>query len=273
MTPRIGPGELGGFERRLLAALTILDEQRQPTTPWVPGGVLQPVSRLRASRSHGRWTYPVLAALAGLVILAATAVAGLYNPASFQPAGDVVVAGGSTQVKGSGCAAGSKITFTLDGKTALGAGTADRGGLFSLRLPVPVEISAGPHDLAAACTNNDGKDFVQHAKLQVVKSLPPMGPSFSAAGSAVAGTSTMVKGSGCAAGGKVIFTLDGETALGATTARAGGDFFAQLPLPAGTPAGSHDLTATCPDNDGTDLVQHARLAVVKPQPGGPTPTK
>ncbi len=270
MTPRIAPGELGGFERRLLAALTILDEQRQRARPWAPGSVLKLASRPRASRS---WTYPVLAALAGLVILAATAVAGLYNPASFQAAGDVVVAGGSTQVKGSGCAAGSTVTFTLDGKTALGAGTADRGGLFSVQLAVPAEISAGPHDLAAACTTNDGKDLVQHAKLQVVKSLPPMGPSFSAAGSAVAGTAAMVKGSGCAAGGKVVFTLDGGTALGATTARADGAFFAQPPLPAGTPAGSHDLTATCTDNDGTDLVQHARLAVAKPQSSEPPPTK
>lgn len=62
-------------------------------------------------------------------------------------------------------------------------------------------------------------------------------------GSAVTGGPAVVKGSGCRA--------------------RGGVFSAELPIPATTTPGAHDLAASCTDHRGKRLVQHAELSVVK----------
>ncbi len=199
--------------------------------------------------------------LAGLLALTTAAVATLYNPATFEPGGNAV-ASDPYPVKGSGCRAGSTVVFTLDGRTALGASTALGEGIFFAELRIPAKTTPGRHALAAVCSNDRGKRLVQHLKLWVVTSVPLEAPGLWG-GSAVAGGRAGVKGSGCRAGGKVVFTLDDRITLGATTAHRGGVFFAELPIPAKTALGGHDLAAACTDNHGKRLVQHAKLVVVR----------
>lgn len=261
MTSRIDPGEPGGFERRLLAALAVIDQRRQPAIPQTPTPVLTPARHLRPRRSHLRRALPIVAVLAGLLALTTAAVATLYNPATFEPDGDAV-AGDPYPVKGSGCRAGSTVAFTLDDKVTLGATTARGEGVFSAEPRIPAKTTPGSHDLAAVCSNDRGERLVQHLKLRVVTSVPPEAPGLWG-GSAVAGGPAVVKGSGCRAGGMVVFTLDDKITLGATTAHRGGVFSAELRIPAETAPGPHDLAASCTDDRGKRLVQHAKLVVVK----------
>lgn len=261
MTSRIDPGEPGGFERRLLAALAVIDQQRRPAILQAPTPVPTPARHLRPRRPRLRRALPVVAVLAGLLVLTTAAVATLYNPATFEPDG-IAVAGDPYPVKGSGCRAGSTVAFTLDDKVTLGATIALAEGIFSAEPRIPATTTLGAHDLAAACSNDGGRRLVQHLKLRVVSSIPPEPPSLWG-GSAVAGGPAVVKGSGCRAGGKVVFTLDDKITLGATTAHRGGVFSAELPIPATTTLGAHDLAASCTDHRGKRLVQHAKLLVVK----------
>jgi hypothetical protein len=176
MTSRIDPGELGGFERRLLAALAVIDQQRQPAIPHPPTPVPTPARHLRPRRPRLRRALPVVAVLAGLLVLTTAAVATLDNPATFAPDG-IAVAGDPYPVKGSGCRAGRTVAFTLDDKVTLGATTALSEGVFSAEPRIPAKTTLGSHDLAAVCSNDRGKRLVQHLKLRVVSSILPEAPS------------------------------------------------------------------------------------------------
>jgi hypothetical protein len=264
MTTHVDQREAGGFEERLLAALAIIDQRRQPAISHVPAPVRTRALHLSAQRPRLRRAVSVVAVLAGLLALTTAAVAALYNPASFEPDGEAV-AGDPYPVKGSGCQAGNSVVFTLDGRTDLGATTARDEGIFSAEPRIPAETTPGPHDLAASCTDDQGEPLVQHATLMVVTSVPLDPPGLSAE-SAVADGPAVVKGAGCREGRQVVFTLDDTIALGATSAHRGGVFSAKLRIPGETTLGVHDVTAVCTDSDGERLVQHADLVVVEPEP-------
>lgn len=270
MTTDWDTDELGGFESRLLTALAEVDERR-PTSHSAPAP--KPPGRAGAGRSRVRRVILVAAVLGGLLAVAGTGVAILWGPASFQPSGEVAVAGGSVGLKGSGCTAGSQVAFTLDEGIGLGAVTADQDGLFFAQVSLPVETSPGTHDMAAACPDGDGKDLIQHAPLLVVTHLPPMGPGFGVGGSAPAGGLVSLKGSGCRANSAVDFTMDGETSVGNAIATDEGTFFADILVPESTEIGSHMISASCDDPDGEALVQEAELMVVSPEPTPPPPKK
>jgi hypothetical protein len=64
----------------------------------------------------------------------------------------------------------------------------------------------------------------------------------------------------------VTFTLDGTTRLGTATATSEGHFSPQLPLPAGTKPGSHEVSASCAADNGEDLVQKAGFQLLGEKP-------
>jgi hypothetical protein len=174
MTGHIDPNELGGFERRLLTALSRIDAQRQPAPHQAPVPTPQP--RQGPRRPRRRRALLGAAVLAGLFALTTTAVATLYNPADLD-VGGAAVPGGMAAVKGSGCQEGSTVTFTLDGKTRLGVTKAGTDGWFvhaELRIPAPTPL--GGHTLTAVCTGGDGRRLVQQAKLPIVKTEPLPAP-------------------------------------------------------------------------------------------------
>jgi hypothetical protein len=269
MTGHLDPNELGGFERRLLTALTRIDAQRQPAPHQAPVPTPQP--RQDPRRPRRRRAVLGAAVLAGLFALTTTAVATLYNPADLDVGGPAVP-GGVAVVKGAGCQKGSTVTFTLDDKIGLGATMAyDAEGLFFAELRIPAATPLGRHQLTGVCTGGDGKRLVQQAKLPIVKSQPqpqpPRGPVFAVGGAAVPGGVAAVKGSGCQEGSTVTFRLDGKTRLGVTKAGTDGWFVdAELRIPAATPLGTHQLTAVCTGGDGKRLVQQAKLLIVKTEP-------
>jgi hypothetical protein len=269
MTGHIDPNELGGFERRLLTALTRIDAQRQPAPHQAPVTTSQ--ARQGPGRPRRRRALLGAAVLAGLFALTTTAVATLYNPADLE-VGGAAVPGGVAVVKGAGCQKGSTVTFTLDDKTRLGTTTAyDAEGLFIAELRIPAATPLGRHRLTAVCPAGDGKRLVQHARLPIVKSQPrpqpPLGPVFAVGGAAVPGGVAAVKGAGCQEGSTVTFRLDGKTRLGVTKADTDGWFVdTELRIPAATPLGGHTLTAVCTGGDGKRLVQQAKLLIVKTEP-------
>jgi hypothetical protein len=170
MTSHIDPNELGGFERRLLTALTSIDAQRQPAPHQAP--VPTPEPHRSPRRPRRRRALLGAAVLAGLFALTTTAVATLYNPADLD-VGGAAVPGGMAVVKGAGCQVGSTVRFTLDDKIGLGATTAyDAEDLFFAELRIPAATPLGRHQLTAVCTGGYGKRLVQHAKLPIVKTEP-----------------------------------------------------------------------------------------------------
>jgi len=270
MSSHLDPNGLGGFERRLLTALTRIDAQRQPAPHQAP--VPTPKPHRGPRRPRRRWALRGAAVLAGLLALTTTAVATLYNPTGID-VGGAAVAGGVAVVKGAGCQQGSTVTFRLDDTTRLGATTAyDAEGLFVAELRIPAATPLGSHQLTAVCTGPGGKPLVQHAKLLIVEPEPPPGPILDVGGPAAAGGVAVVKGAGCQQGSTVTFRLDDTTRLGATTAGAEGLFSAQLRIPA-APLGNHQLTAVCTGPGGKPLVQHAKLLIVKPEPPPETAPK
>jgi len=79
--------------------------------------------------------------------------------------------------------------------------------------------------------------------LQKAYPPPPTGIQLSS-GSGAAGSSVLVTGEGCPAGSTVIITLP-PTQVGTTVANNQGDFSIRVTVPAGTPAGTHQIVATC----------------------------
>jgi hypothetical protein len=75
-----------------------------------------------------------------------------------------------------------------------------------------------------------------------------------------------LKGSGCRPAGAVTFTLDGTTRLGTATATSEGHFSPQLPLPADTKPGWHEVSASCAADNGEDLVQKAGFQLLGTKP-------
>jgi hypothetical protein len=169
MTSHLDPNELGGFERRLLAALTGIDAQRLPAPHQAP--IPPPALRQGPRRPRRRRALFGAAVLAGLFALTTTAVATLYNPAELDVAG-TAVPGGVAVVKGAGCQEGSTVTFRLDGKTRLGVTKAGTDGWFDDELRIPAATPLGTHQLTAVCTGGDGRRLVQQAKLPIVKAEP-----------------------------------------------------------------------------------------------------
>jgi len=260
------PGSHDRFEDRLLAALASVDGER----PRVPASM---VSLPAHVGPRWRLALPIAGASAGVLVLAATAAAGLLGPAGFQPAGEVAVVGSSVLVKGSGCQAGGTVSFDVDGAAPVGSTTAGIGGLFSYELRLPASTRPGRHDLAATCAGAGGGTVVQHASLSVVSSLPAMPASLSQVGDVVAGGATMVKGSGCRASSQVAFAIDGGPPSFLTIATSDGLFATALAVPAGLAPGVHDLLATCVGPEGAPLLQHAELSVVASAPSEPPAAK
>ncbi|HKE99883.1 MAG TPA: hypothetical protein VKG45_13225, partial [Actinomycetes bacterium] len=131
MTSHTDSDQLGGFERRLLAALTRVDAQRQPAPLQAPVPPREP--HRNARRLRLRRMLLALAVLAGLLALTTTAVATLSSHADLAVGGDAPP-GGVAVAKGAGCRVGGAVTFTLDGKSRLGVAKADAEGLFVAEL-------------------------------------------------------------------------------------------------------------------------------------------
>ncbi len=88
-----------------------------------------------------------------------------------------------------------------------------------------------------------------------------------------AGGEAILKGSGCAPTTDVTLRLDGGATLGQTKADAEGLFVGMVTIPATTSLGRHVMTATCPGDDGKELVQELPLTVTaaeEPIPLDPT---
>lgn len=214
---------------------------------------------------------PALVAIGGLVAAAGTAgaltaVRGSDDPNSSSSA----VAGGSMLVKGTGCQAGGTVTFVLDGSKVPETSTASRAGIFVQAVRIPADSAVGIHAVDATCDGSDGKPLTRRTRFNVSKPELPMGPSFWA-GSASQGGVAMVKGSGCKAGSKVTFALDGKPLPETVTANSDGTFGGPGLRHISTSAslGEHKVTATCVDVRGKPLVQRAALNVIKPAPDNP----
>jgi hypothetical protein len=85
--------------------------------------------------------------------------------------------------------------------------------------------------------------------------------SFQAAGSAVAGQQYLAKGSGCAADAAVTVTLDGKP-FGTAVAGANGEFAVMATVADGTSLGNHEMTSTCANASGQNVVQTVTIEVV-----------
>lgn len=257
---------LGGFEQRLLRSLTELDRVR-PVTATATG----------RPRRRGRHRRPAviagMTAAATLVGAAATAGGMLAVQSG---SGEVVAAGSSVVMKGSGCGAGAALTLWLDRDVPLGTTTVRADGLFIETVTVPDTTAPGQHEIRAMCADPDGADLVQTLPLQVTEAGPPelLGPVFEAAGGATVGGIAFFKGAGCRPDSAVAITVAGIPGLDvSTTAAEAGQFMATGFVPAGTAVGSYQARAECVAPDGQSFVQHTELTVLEPEPTESTGTK
>jgi hypothetical protein len=79
--------------------------------------------------------------------------------------------GQTTSVSGSGCEANTPVTLSLDvASTPIGTTTADDQGNFTATATIPVDSSAGQHNVLATCTDPNGADLVATAALSVTRS-------------------------------------------------------------------------------------------------------
>ncbi len=261
------PQQLGGFERRLLDALTAIDHRREPSEPAMAAHV---PARRRVRRPLVLGT----AVLAG-VSIGGAAVAGIIaGPRTLQSAsGETVTAGDEAILKGSGCAPTTDVTLRLDGGAVLGMAKADAEGLFVGTVTIPATTSLGRHVVTAACPGDDGKGLVQELPLTVAgaEQRVPLDPTLSVAGWASPGGAALAKGAGCRPDTAVRVTLDTSVPVTAT-AGPDGQFLAEFTVPASTRLGQHNVTVTCTGNDGTELTQTASLEIVPAEPE-PTETK
>jgi hypothetical protein len=243
--------ELDGFERKLLGALLTVDGSRAASPP----------SRAPRRGPARRRTLAVLTAVLATGALSAAAVAVLTDPASFQPAGEAVVRGEETLLKGSGCGTNEPISFRLDGRT-VGNGTAADNGTFIVSLPIPSSTVPGSHRLTASCSSPDGTTLTQDAAIEVLAVAEPLGPSFEIGGTLPAGGSTRAKGSGCAGSTDVRLAIEGVEGGTSDIAGSEGSFFADVEVPASTEPGTYRVTATCEGANGEPLVQTTELTVL-----------
>jgi hypothetical protein len=259
--------QLGGFERRLLDALTALDHRRRLAAPAV-------ASRVPARRRVRRPLVLGTAVLAG-VSIGGAAVAGIIaGPRTLQSAsGETVAAGGEAILKGSGCAPATDVTLRLDTGPVLGQAKADAEGLFIGTVTIPATTAHGRHVVTAACPGDDGEELVQELPLTVsaAEEPTPLDPTLAVGGSASPGGVTHVKGAGCRKDSEVRIVLDAATPV-TVTAGPEGQFFAELMVPTATALGQHKVTAICSGSDGSELIQTAPLTIVPAEPQ-PTETK
>jgi hypothetical protein len=255
--------QLGGFERRLLDALTILDDGREPVLP-----VATTATRHRVRRPLVIGAVVVIAG----VSIGGAAVAGIISdPPTLQSAvGESVAAGGELIVKGSGCSPEGAVALRVDDGRALGEFNADEEGLFVAAVRIPSHTSLGQHVITAVCPVPGGKVLVQELRLTVTAAEEPipLDPVLVAL-SASPGGLAHVKGAGCQPGTEVRVTLDASKPVMAI-AGPEGQFLAEFTVPANARLGAHTVKATCVRGDGTDLIQTASLTVV---PGEPQPTE
>jgi hypothetical protein len=244
-------GELGGFEGRLLVALTDLDQERPA-----------PVASSMATLATGpaAWRRPAViggAVAAVLLVGAATATAAqLLSRPTFEIGGAEVVVGETMLLKGSGCRGGSVVVIGLDG-VDIGTVTSNRDGTFVAEPTVPEGTAPGPHTVTATCD-----DGVRHdGTIRAVAQREPIPPFLVVVGPTRAGGSTLIKGAGCRPGSAVVIRTDGDRSGGAA-ANAEGLYVADLVVPAGMRPGTHTVETTCAGPDGRDLRLTADLTVV-----------
>jgi hypothetical protein len=257
---------LGGFELRLLQSLTELDRAARPVT----AVTVRP-------RRRGRHRRPAMiagmTAAAALVGAAATAGGMLAVQSG---SGEVVAAGSSIVMKGSGCGAGAALTLWLDRDVPLGTSTVRADGLFIATVTVPVTTAPGRHEIRAMCAGSNGTDLVQTWPLRVTEAGPPelLDPVFDAKGGATVGGIAVFKGAGCRPDSAVAITVAGIPGLEiSTTAADAGQFVATGFVPVGTGVGSYHARAECVAADGQSFVQHTELAVLEPEPTESAGTK
>jgi hypothetical protein len=252
MSTNTDPQQLDGFERRLLGALLTVDDARRAASHLSPAPRRGPILRRTIAVVTG-----VLAA-GGLT---AAAVAVLIDPASFQPAGEVVVRGQDLLLKGSGCGSGEAVSFGLDGH-AVGSGTAANNGTFVVSVWIPSSTTLGSHQLSASCSSPDGTTLTQDATIEVLAVAEPLGPSLSMGGAVPAGNSTTAKGSGCAGSTDVHLAIEGVEVGANVMAGSEGSFFVDVEVPTSTTPGTYRVTATCVGSNGEPLEQTTDLTVL-----------
>jgi hypothetical protein len=233
---------LGGFEGRLLGALTEVDRQRAQTVQARP---TRPIRRRPV----------VLAAAAATVVAvggATAAVAGLSEQASFAPAAQSVAAGDTMTVKGTGCLAGSEVRFTTDDGRELGRVAADAEGSFVSSFVLPDTLAIGALSIAASCPDGSPPGLVQRVVVQVIEP-EKLAATLAVAGSAEPGGVVVVKGAGCRPGTGVTVAVGSVPALGGAIAGSDGAYVTTLLVPSTLPTGTHLLTAECTGTDGSPL--------------------
>lgn len=254
------PPELGGFERRLLAALVEIDAQRPITPP-------RPPARVRAQTRPAMVTgiVSVVVLVAGGATAAASYISSA-SPSLEEPSmglgPSTVQAGRPALVKGTGCQPGTLVSLRLDNADVL-AVKAGQGGAFVAEPPIPADTALGRHVLTATCRRGD-TDLVLDATITVVAFKPdplPPPPGISTPGAAHPGGLFGAKGWGCAPGSPVTFTLDGR-GVGSVNADNTGGIYANLPVPPDTQPGARTVTATCKAPNGNELKLIDTLRVV-----------
>ena len=239
---------LGGFEGRLLEALTEVDRQRAQT---VQAGPTRPM-----------WRRPFVLAAAAVTVVAVggatAAVAGLSEQASFAPAAHSVVAGDTLTVKGTGCLAGGDVRFTTADGRELGRVAADAEGSFVSSFVLPDNLAIGPLSIAASCPDGSPPGLVQRVVVQVIEP-EKLAATLAVAGSAQPGGVVVVKGAGCRPGTVVTFAVATVPASSGATAGSDGAYVTTLVVPSTLPIGTHLLTAECTGTDGSPLRLNVEL--------------
>ncbi len=232
----------GGFESRLLAELTEVDRVR-PAAGKAPAHGSKKVRPSRTFRL--RWQGAAVGLVGALVVAGAVVASGVLSPSYFE-ASRMVIPGEQVGMKGSGCAAGTTVTITMDGRE-FGTATSNQWGAFDFQRDLPAGISMGKHALQATCTGGNGASVVQNTDFAVVTARPTSPPAIDVSGHMTPGGEVWVKGGPAKANTTISILLDGQP-FGTAVSDSNGSFAVALTLSSTVAAGSHDVqvVATAP---------------------------
>lgn len=153
----------------------------------------------------------------------------------------IAAAGEPLAIDGEGFAAGEQVTASLDGGAVSALLTASAGGEVRGELPLPATASHGAHVLLLTGAGGDGAA----RRLEVVPTPTELlSTPIAEAGSDVAVTLAGWRRGDGAGGQQVAVALDDGAPLACVATDDDGDGAATVTIPAGTPAGDHQLRLT-----------------------------
>jgi hypothetical protein len=130
----------------------------------------------------------LVAALVGLLLFGAPAMATPYPPIAAEPtvavSATVVTAGGTIVVTGGGWQPGSQVTISLIGaggaSVALGTVTVAADGTFSARVTIPARLAPGRYTLRVAGVGADGQPRTEDVTITVAATAAAPAPGLPA---------------------------------------------------------------------------------------------